>query len=235
MSLGRWGTVFLICVFLMYVGNIIGIVLLSLLRPGADIGSENPLLPYVMTDALLPQILFITILGPLFEELVFRKLFIDRLRPYGEKLAVLTSALAFGLFHGNLSQFFYAAMLGCVFGYVYLKTGRLRYSVALHSAINALGSIIAPRIARTAAGAGEDGAAEILSSGGAVFAGYLVLMVLLSLAGLTVLCLRYRHVTFDPASEELPRGKRLTTAWINPGMLMFTVVCAALMIFTLSA
>ena len=45
---------------------------------------------------------------------MFRKLLIDRIVPFGQRVAVVVSGLAFGLFHGNFYQFFYAFSLGAV-------------------------------------------------------------------------------------------------------------------------
>ena len=57
------------------------------------------------------------------------------------KADIVFSALMFGLFHMNLYQFFYAFLLGLVFGYVYLRTRRLRYTVFMHMSINAIGGV----------------------------------------------------------------------------------------------
>ena len=43
----------------------------------------------------------------------------------------------------NVFQFFYAFGLGLMFGYVYTRTSRLRYSVAMHMLINLNGSVLA--------------------------------------------------------------------------------------------
>lgn len=82
--------------------------------------------------------------GQTLEELFFRKALISHMKPYGEKTAVILSALMFGLFHGNFSQVFYAFFLGLLFGYVFVKTEKLRYSLMLHMIINFLGSVLAP-------------------------------------------------------------------------------------------
>ena len=49
-------------------------------------------------------ILIPTILAQVVEELIFRKLLIDRLHNYGEKAVIIFTAICFGLFHGNLTQ-----------------------------------------------------------------------------------------------------------------------------------
>ena len=50
----------------------------------------------------------------------------------------------FALFHLNLFQFFYAFGLGLMFGYVYMRTSQLRYSIVMHMIINFNGSVLAP-------------------------------------------------------------------------------------------
>ena len=60
-----------------------------------------------------------------------------------ELLAITVSAISFGLFHGNLTQFFYATLLGLIFGYVYTKTGKVIYSMALHMLVNFFGGFVA--------------------------------------------------------------------------------------------
>ena len=43
----------------------------------------------------------------------------------------------------NLFQFFYAFLLGLMFGYVYTRTSKLRYSTAMHMIINFNGGVLA--------------------------------------------------------------------------------------------
>lgn len=243
---GRFLGVIPICFFLMYVGNIVGVAVTGLL--GSLVGSPvvNPLESYAMSDSLPLKLLFLVILPPLYEELIFRRTLIDRMQPYGEKLAVVTSALMFGLFHGNLSQFFYAFALGLVFGWIYLRTGRLRWTVALHMLVNFLGGLLAPMLVERAGldqleqldlGSLSESAQALSGSSGpwlALFGLYVLLMLLLCLAGLVLLIVRARRVRFDPAELELPREKRFSVVWCNPGMLLlllaFVALCAATVI-----
>ena len=69
------------------------------------------------------QLLLAGLIAPAAEELLFRRLLLRRLRPYGERFALVASALCFGLFHGNLNQFFYAFLLGLVLAELALSTG----------------------------------------------------------------------------------------------------------------
>lgn len=66
--------------------------------------------------------------------------------PWGEQVAIFGSAFLFGLFHGNFGQFFYAFAVGAVFAYVALRTGGIRYTVALHFLVNLLGMTVAQAV-----------------------------------------------------------------------------------------
>lgn len=76
------------------------------------------------------------ICAPIFEELLFRKLLIDKVVVYGEGTAVLMSALLFGMAHQNSMQFFLAFGVGLVAATVYVKTGRVIYTILIHFSIN---------------------------------------------------------------------------------------------------
>ena len=84
----------------------------------------------------IPSWILAVIGAPLFEETIFRKFVIDRLAPYGERTAVIFSALIFGMAHQNGMQFFLAFFVGIIFAIVYIKTGNLIYSMILHFMIN---------------------------------------------------------------------------------------------------
>lgn len=102
---------------------------------------ENPVQTIAENVPLGVMAVCTVLLAPIAEELFFRKVLINRLRKYGDLPAILVSAAIFGLSHGNFSQFFYAFLLGLVFGAVYCSTGRLRYGIGLHMGINFFGSV----------------------------------------------------------------------------------------------
>ena len=70
------------------------------------------------------------------EELLFRGVIITHLRPYGKGIAVLASALLFGIMHMNLSQLLYATAAGVVLGVVYVSTNSLWLCILIHFANN---------------------------------------------------------------------------------------------------
>ena len=84
----------------------------------------------------LPYYIYAVIGAPVMEELLFRKSLLDRLHPYGQWTAAAVSALLFGLAHGNSGQFFLAFLIGLLFAAVYMRTGRVYYTMILHALIN---------------------------------------------------------------------------------------------------
>ncbi len=232
---GRYVVSAIICIFMMYAGNILGTIITALLQLLPGISAGNPILGYATDNALLPKVLFMVILAPVIEEYIFRKQLIDRMHIYGEKLAVITSALMFGLFHGNLSQFFYAFALGLVFGYVYLKTGKLRYSIGLHMLINFIGSVVGPFFLEKLAVLDTMGTMDIAALEPILpwllgFGAYVLVLIGLAIAGLVLLCINKRRVSFAPAELELPKESRFRTVYLNVGMILLILGCAALII-----
>lgn len=223
-----------ICAFMMYAGNLIGTLFTAI--AGAFQGAEvvNPLMNYVTGDNLAAQILIIVVLAPLVEEYVFRKQLIDRMGAYGGKTAVLLSALLFGLYHGNFSQFFYAFGLGLAFGYIYLNTGKLRYTVIAHMVINFMGSVFAPELLKRAT-PGALTAQALEDPWLRAYYGYAFLLAGCALLGLVLLCMNARYLRFPEGALELPKGKRFRVAVVNTGMLLAILSSGTLMVLSLLA
>ena len=137
---------FLICfcitMFLMYVGNLIGLEITEIIGNFKHSAVPNPVSELISNSSIWINIFLITIIGPIFEEIFFRKILIDRTIRYGPKISILLSGLLFGLFHGNLNQFFYAFFMGSFFAFIYIKTGKIIYPIALHILTNLQGSVI---------------------------------------------------------------------------------------------
>ena len=82
-------------------------------------------------------ILVVGIVGPICEELLFRGLLFHRLKDWVRpEAAILVSALLFGIYHGNMVQFLYAACMGVMLAVIYDKTGTLWVSIVAHIAAN---------------------------------------------------------------------------------------------------
>lgn len=75
--------------------------------------------------------LYVGIVGPVAEELLFRGFLLRSMQPYGKRFAILTSALLFGVFHGNIVQSPYAFLIGLVLGYTAIEHS-IVWAIVLH-------------------------------------------------------------------------------------------------------
>ena len=205
---------------LMYIFNFltnIFIILISIFK-----GSEvvNPLQNIIEGSSLILTLIFVGILSPIIEEMMFRGIMLNKLRRYGDKVAIVTTALLFGLFHANFSQFFYATVLGLIFAYVTLKTGTIKYSIILHIFVNMMGSFIIPLII-------GDGS-NLVAYGCVLF-----LVLLISIIGLVLLIKDRKNISLLDGEVKLEKGTAFKTIWINLGMVLFTVICLVSMIAVL--
>lgn len=94
--------------------------------------SLMPVLESVAGDSdTFSMFLYAAVFAPVWEEILFRGYVLRSLRPYGKRFAILTSAILFGLFHGNLLQTPYALVMGLVLGYVTVEYS-IGWAVLLH-------------------------------------------------------------------------------------------------------
>lgn len=80
----------------------------------------------------IPYFIWVCLIAPITEEMVYRGVLLKVLSPYGSKTAILISAVLFGAIHGNLQQFPIAFLLGLLFGFISIKTGTIFYTIILH-------------------------------------------------------------------------------------------------------
>lgn len=239
MKPGLFFKLLLMCLPMMWVGSVFG----SMLSMVLSNGEATDRVADLAMQTNIWNVVFLVIVGPIFEEWLFRKQLIDHTRKYGEKTAILLSGLAFGLFHMNLFQFFYAFLLGLMFGYVYTRTSKLRYSTAMHMIINFNGGVLAPWVLtrvdldqlEKVSEAAENGNAAAMEQwasqnveGLAIMLVYFVLYGAVILAGFVLLIRNFKRFEFYTAPEELPRGTRAKTVCGNVGMIMFIMVTCML-------
>jgi membrane protease YdiL (CAAX protease family) len=216
---------FAVCMAFMYTGNIIGTLITSALSSATGSEAEFIIGDLINEGDSFWIILFVVIIGPIVEELIFRKIMIDRLSRYGRSLAIVFSALAFGLFHGNLNQFFYATALGLIFGYIYTKTGRLIYSVILHMCVNFLGSVVSVFVVSkidfdSIAEISEiSDPSELISGGFVLFGIYILFILAMVITGWIIFFANLRKLELPPASMPVMKKERFRTAYLNIGFI----------------
>lgn len=145
----QFGALVLVSYAVMYVTNLIGLGVNAAITALRGQQAGEPLQD--MVSGTNPWIIFLfgVVIAPLIEEWIFRNLILRRLAPWGEPLAIFGSAFLFGLFHGNFGQFFYAFALGAVFAYVALRSGGIRYTVALHFLVNFFGMTVSQAVSES--------------------------------------------------------------------------------------
>ena len=145
-------------------------------RVSAAIGSVEPWQAFVC----------VVLIAPITEEFLFRKLLIDRLYKHGELLAILSSAVFFGLYHQNVYQILPTAAAGFILGYLYCKTGSYLAVTILHAIYNFVGAFPVLFISKLTEFAGmttEELSAlpvEVYAEYRAVMAGYILFTLIVA-------------------------------------------------------
>ncbi len=137
-----------------------------------------------------------TVLPALVEEFINRGILLGSLRPYGDRFAIVVSALLFGLMHRNMTQFPNAFLMGLVIGYFVVKTNSIWTGIVIHFVNNALSVLVSLAVERM------DPLGAIVSQ-----LALFVLYVMLAIAGLVYL--RFvRRVDFSiyPSACPVPQG-----------------------------
>lgn len=207
----------IVCIGVMYVGDLIGQVLMSLvsvLTEGPNISPMEELLDGV---SLPLSFLMTVVIAPIMEELMFRKILIDRTVRYGQGISIVLSGILFGLTHGNFYQFFYACGLGAIFAYIYVKTGRLSYAIVFHMIINFLGGIV-PMFMQELTNVNEGAGLTVET----IYSGVIIVCIILSVI---LLVKGLKRIILEPGIEQIPRGGIFKTLFINAGMLSYLAMC----------
>ena len=217
LTFGGFIKFFLISYFVMVLLNLftMGFILVVGKVKGADV--VNPLEGVISNSSIWATIIFAGILSPIIEEILFRGVMLNKLRTYGDKIAIITTALLFGLFHENFSQFFYAVGLGVVFAYVTLKTGTIKYSIGLHIMINMMGSVIGTKV---------------LSSNTATMIFGIVVWIFV-IAGLILFIKDFKKMSLLPGEVTIEKGYVVSETWLNMGMMINLIISLSLMIYIL--
>ena len=217
LSVGKMILLFFMSYAILYVVNFLTTILLMIIA--AIKGSEimNPIANVVGTSNWIWSLIFAGILSPIVEEMLFRGIMLNKIRMYGDKVAIITTAIMFGLFHANFSQFFYAVGLGVIFAYVTLKTGTIKYSIILHIVINIVGSVIMPSIV------GDGSNIALIGVAGLV-------LIAITIIGIVLLINNRKNIHLSESEIKLEKGTVAKTIYLNVGMILYIVLCVISMI-----
>jgi membrane protease YdiL (CAAX protease family) len=237
MGLGELSVLLLISEGLMLVGSIAGSYVSQLIGNIFGISPDNSLDAIISETPVWLIFISVVILAPLVEEIIYRKIIIDRLGHFGDVLAIIISAVTFALMHCNLYQFFYALGVGIVFGYVYVRTHDVRYTIAMHMILNFIGSIVTLPVAKAQSELMT--MMEIIAAGGTVDRGeyiinqlivyiYSSLQMTLMAGGIIALVLYVYMKKVRLNISAKPKGTEVKAAFFNVGAILFIGFCLAL-------
>lgn len=211
---------------IVYVFNLLTVLLtyvIELIKSGHVI---SPVEELITDSSPWLTLLCVVIISPVIEEFLFRKIILNKLRDYGDKIAILFTAVAFGLYHGNISQFFYATALGCLFAYLTLKTNRIQYTIFLHIFINAMGSLILPYLIGSGSQQWEwIDRLQIVS----------LLVIILVVLGIFFIIKNRKNVNLLEGRIDIPKEEKFKLLWLNPGMISYFLITFGLAILIISA
>jgi membrane protease YdiL (CAAX protease family) len=196
---------FFICAAAMYITNFFSLIItfaISYLKGSSLI---NPASEAILNGNFIISLIYAALVAPVIEELIFRKLLLGKLRRFGDVPAILLSGLAFGLFHFNLMQFFYAAVLGFLFAYITIRTNTVIYSIILHMMVNFISTAITP----------------LVTGNNLIGMMLITLWVFLSIAlGTVFFILNIKKIRLEKAVPLMKKASFI----LNPGVLLFMVI-----------
>ena len=240
---GRLTVAFFIIFTLAVAGNLVGNTVMTVLGKVTGFEFSNMLLQTL--DMPLPlTVLAAVVLAPVFEELIFRKLLMDRLLPYGELAAIIFTALMFGLIHANFYQFFYATAHGALLAYVYVRSGKLWLSMLLHAMFNLFCGVLPDLLIKqfdlnhflTITDETElftfifDHFNDFLLLGM-----FYMLFYSFAVVGAVLLIVFWKKLKLEARSDEIPRGFRAGVMFGNAGVIVAIVLCGILFLLYMIA
>jgi membrane protease YdiL (CAAX protease family) len=124
-------------VFILFILQIVTAMINSAIL-GQPLASEHTKQVVGLTRNAPLFILAASIIGPILEEIIFRKIFFGSLKKkIGFLFAALISSLLFAAFHFDFSHLLIYLVIGFFLCYVYHKTGRIVVTMFMHAAMNA--------------------------------------------------------------------------------------------------
>lgn len=163
---------------------------------------------------------YVGILAPISEEILFRGVLLRSLQPFGKKFAILASAFLFGIFHGNLVQSPFAFVIGLILGYTASEYSIL-WAMVLHMFNNLILSDVLSRLTGLLPGVVGDWIS-------------LAVILILGLLGIGFLLRNRKKIHAFHQREPIRKGL-LFRFFTAPGIVVITVLMLANMIVSMMA
>lgn len=91
---------------------------------------------------LMIFLIYVCLLGPILEEIIFRGFILRSMQKYGNLTAIIVSSVLFSMFHLNLVQFVNPVLVGILLAFIAIKSESIFPSMAAHIFNNTMNFII---------------------------------------------------------------------------------------------
>ena len=182
------------------------IVIISLF--GVELTSPDIAMPGG-TMGITTSLIRIVVIAAVVEELTLRGYVMGNLRKYGDKFAVLASAVVFAIMHGNMVQAPFALIAGFALGYLSVKTGTIWTGIAIHACNNLVSTLVSYAMDYL-----PEETVNILYT--FVVYGFIIL-------GLIAMCFFKKETADVPVREDYlmtPLKEKMKSFFLNPAMII---------------
>ena len=245
MKVGHILIAFAICYAGTYLSNLVGTFITAIIGAIKQSEVENVMATLTGQISLWCNFLIVVIAAPIMEELLFRKFLIDRTSRYGQGVSIVLSGLLFGLFHGNLNQFVYAFLIGVFFGFIYVKTRNIIYTIILHMITNFLGGFVSTimldaidyyTLMELTEAADPNLLIEFLKDhaiGLVVFMMYSTVLMAIVVFGIVMFFVNKRKFKLEAGEITIEKGQRFKTVILNVGIMLFSIFWLVMIVLQL--
>ena len=206
---------------IVFCANLTGLGVVQVIQKISGYTLKNPTDELLKDQNAMMLVVMVALIGPILEEIVFRKLLIDAIGRYNAGVAVIISGVVFGIIHSNISQFFYTFAFGLFLGFIYLKTGRLLYTIIMHVSVNLFFgtmSTILKRFTETELGT-------------MIFGLYGLALITIAITGIVLFFVNLKKFKLNDDRDMIKKANAYKIAFSNVGIIVFIVLGIALTIF----
>lgn len=150
----------------------------------------------------------------LVEEFACRGIMFGVLKKYGDAFAIVTTAVIFGLMHGNFIQIPFAFLVGLVLGVIRVKTGSMLVCFGVHAANNTV-SVLFDYFGNNFTVAQQNIAYTV----------FLMLSMLAAIAGILLLKNKPEEFLLEKPDCEATAKQSYKWFFTSPFVIIFAVVC----------
>lgn len=169
--------------------------------PSTDFSISSP-----SAAAIAMQLAYVVILAPIIEEFIYRGIILGVLSGYGKTAAVLLSATAFALMHGNIPQAASAFGTGVVYAIIAVKCGSIFPTIIIHMINNTVASIP------------EFTDALEISCGTLILS---VVQIAAALVGFFILFTQIKYLSMQESGGVLDKNTVRKTVFTNPAVIIY--------------